>query len=245
MKTIILTWQMTAFVLLICFSGLVNAASFNLNLEYRQLTDVNPPFSRRVYICTDNCPNAVDWDAQTPDPGWQLAPARVQLFDSADAVLPVPPPGVPGVIDLNGATLSYVADVETATPIFEPGGPYAVAQVARDTVLTYDSGNVIHEVTDPDGSKYVLFTAEVAVAHTYDLTIEGALIDMLLPGGWAYSSQTLVENLDVDSGGLATVFASPTTTWQLYATTEVPIPTAAWLFGSALLGLAVMKRKKA
>ncbi len=33
--------------------------------------------------------------------------------------------------------------------------------------------------------------------------------------------------------------------WIAPAPSEVPIPAAAWLFGSALLGLGAMKRKKA
>lgn len=34
-------------------------------------------------------------------------------------------------------------------------------------------------------------------------------------------------------------------TWAVWTPTAVPIPAAAWLFGSALLGLGIVKRKKA
>lgn len=46
---------------------------------------------------------------------------------------------------------------------------------ARDTVLTYNAGTVVHEVTDPDGFRYTLFTAVLSVAEAHDLTMEGAL----------------------------------------------------------------------
>lgn len=38
--------------------------------------------------------------------------------------------------------------------------------------------------------------------------------------------------------------ASETTTWAVWAPSAVPVPAAAWLFGSALLGLGALKRRK-
>lgn len=230
----------------------INGHEWVLNLEYRKFTPVNEPISRRVYICdtaiAGNCEDSAAWNTLVAEEGWEVAPARVRLFDSGTNDLPTPPEGVPGVIDFNGYQLQYGADVTEAALVgFGPNGPLAVAQVERATVLTWNAGKVMHEVIDDSGNKYVLFTAMVQVAQAVDLTLEGALAEIVLPAGWSYSSRTLSEDLHVStagSNGIATVFSTPATSWQLYSTAEVPLPAAAWLFGSALLGLGLNKRQR-
>jgi hypothetical protein len=188
-----------------------------LNFEYRQFTPDNPPISRHVWVCDStlpgNCENSTAWDALTPEAGWEVAPARVRLMDSGVGILPPPPEGLPAVLDFGGYTLNYTAEVIDAT-IVDFSGPFAIASVERDTVLTYNAGTVVHEVTDPDGYRYTLFTAEVSVAEAYDLTQEGSLASLALPSGWTYSSRTLADDFLVDSDGVAVVFAGPTTSWQ-------------------------------
>ena len=199
------------------YAEIINGHDWTLNLEYRLITTDNPPFSRQVWVCDielpDNCENSAAWDALTPEAGWQVAGARVQLMDSSVVVYPPAPDGSPAVLDFNGYTMNYTAGVIDAT-IVSLTGPFAIASVARDTVLTYDAGTVVHQVTDPNGNRYTLFTAEVSVAATYDLTQEGALASLSLPSGWTYSSKTLASAFALDSKGLATVFSAPTTSWQ-------------------------------
>ena len=78
---------------------IINGHDWVLNLEYRQITPDNPPFSRRIYICdTDiagNCEGAANWNSLTPEDGWELNSARVRLFDSGTNNLPTPPDGLP------------------------------------------------------------------------------------------------------------------------------------------------------
>ena len=231
-------------------AAIINGHDWVLNLEYRQFTPDNPPWSRRLYVCNadiaGNCEDASYWNSLTPDAGWETNMARVRLFDSGTNNLPTPPDGVPGTIEYQGYTLRYAGDFESATVMaFGPQGPIVMAQVARDTVLTYDAGTVIHEVSDPDDNKYVLFTAVVQAAELVDLTAENSLAALTLPEGWLYSSRTLTEALVVPAqDGVATVFSFPGLAFQRYDVAEVPLPGTAWLFGSALLGLGLKKRQR-
>lgn len=236
-----------AFASLPARAAVINGHEWELNLEYRQFTPGNPPISRRVYICNTsiagNCVDYPAWNAQTAEPGWEVAPARVRLFNSGTNALPTTTPGVPAVIDFNGYSMVYGADViEGALVGLVPGvGVFAVAQVDRDTVLTYDAGTVVHEVVDTTGGRYMMFTAEVGVAQAYDLTVENALLGLALPGGWSYESRTLESDFDLDSDGRATVFAAPGTSWQFYRATAVPAPAPMSLLFLSLLVFACQR----
>jgi hypothetical protein len=191
---------------------IINGHDWELNLEYRQLTADNPPFSRHVYVCDTvipgNCEDIAVWDALTPEAGWEVAVSRVRLFDSGTVTLPTPPAGLTAVLEFGGHTLNYTAEVIDGA-IIDILGPFVIASVARDTVLTYSAGTVVHEVTDPDGYRYTLFVADTSLAAAHDLTMEGALVSLGLPSGWTYSSRTLAEDFSIDSGGLAMVFSAP------------------------------------
>jgi hypothetical protein len=195
----------------------INGHDWVLNLEYRQLTDDSPPFSRHVWVCDaelpGNCENSTAWDALSPEAGWEVAPARVRLWDVVVSILPPPPEGLPAVLNFGGYTLNYGAEVIEGT-IISFGPVFATASVERQTVLTFNAGTVVHEVTDPNGFRYTLFTAEVGVAEAYDLTQEGSLDSLAFPSGWTYSSRTLTDDFPQDSNGLAIVFVGPGTSWQ-------------------------------
>lgn len=199
----------------------INGHDWVLNFEYRQFTPVNPPISRHVWVCDltlpGNCEDSAVWDALSPEAGWEVAPARVRLWDVVVAILPPPPEGLPAVLNFGGYTLNYGAEVIDAT-IIGVAPLFVIASVERQTVLTFNAGTVVHEVTDPNGYRYTLFTAEVSVAEAYDLTQEGALDSLALPSGWTYSSRTLTDDFPQNSNGLAIVFASYAspggTSWQ-------------------------------
>jgi len=94
----------------------------------------------------------------------------------------------------------------------------------------------VHELTDGEGAPYLLFSLNLELG--LDPTQPGALASLGLPAGWSYASRVLSEDLVIDSGGLATVFAQElAASYQRYAPVFEP--------GSALMyaaGLAVVAR---
>ncbi|MFN8620171.1 MAG: hypothetical protein U0869_26225 [Chloroflexota bacterium] len=83
---------------------------------------------------------------------------------------------------------------------------YTPNQVQRNTIWTYDAGTKIYTLTDPDGNVYVMQSYSQIVDKT--LTI-GQLDDLAsklsLPEGWTYAVETLTDELQLASNGLAYV----------------------------------------
>lgn len=196
-------------------------------------------FARYVYACPA-C-SVADHEAVTPPAGITLQRAAQGLYDSSSVVFPSIPgvasgydlvPGIPGDDYLLVAEVLGGSIIELAIP-----NVFGLIDVQRDTVLTWNAGSVVHEVIDPDGNIYVLFSFDLLLAPGIDPTLEGALAGTPLPTGWTHRSRTLTEALAVDSGGLAKVFsqnfAGNSNSWQRYAT--LPEPGSAAL---AVLGLA-------
>ncbi len=121
--------------------------------------------------------------------------------------------------------------------------------------LTFDTS---YAVNDP--AAFIDLTVTVDPNEVFGSSaiyqLDGPLIDarfdpasadvLVMSGGWtAFSAGSLFWDLTLDEnthfGGEVTPFASPSNLWTL---TPVPVPAAAWLFGSALVGLAAIKRKK-
>ncbi len=222
------------------------ASAMGFNFEMRQLLPGINPIARDVYAC-ETC-TLEQFEAIPVPAGWEKAPARTQLFSSA-INLGSPDNGVPTSIDfvpdVPGNEFEYVARVLSGTVVgFDLGlGPLAIAQVQRDVEFTYDAGSVIHEVIDPTGERYILFTFDFALSEsTYDLMAEDSLAALALPAGWTYESSTLSEALVFDSDGLATVFSQGgIASWQRYA--GVPEPSAAALALAAAIGFATLTRR--
>ena len=90
------------------------------------------------------------------------------------------------------------------------GGSVTVeAQVMRDTVLRFDAGRRIHELTDPDGSVFVLFAygvdpSNVVIPDTED---PGFMGEFNPPAGWTYASRVIEEALLLETTDIATVLA--------------------------------------
>ncbi len=245
--------SLLALVALVLLAVPALGASLNPNLEVRQTNAISPPFSRYVYICLI-CTEAQHLAIPDPpfgDPAWERARPKVQMFDGGSAVLPTPPPGVAPSLDLvpgiPGDDYVYVAQVLSASVLgFDPGsGEFTVvAQVQRSTQLKYLAGSVVHQLTNPSGDTFILFTFASDLLGTYDVLAEGGLASYTpIPAGWTYSSQTLTSNLKFYSGGQATVLATTSSaSWQLLQ--NVPEPGLAVLFGAAGLGLAVARRRR-
>ncbi|HEX7135605.1 MAG TPA: hypothetical protein VF228_23715 [Iamia sp.] len=85
--------------------------------------------------------------------------------------------------------------------------PYTERHVARQTVFRFDAGTEVHELTAPDGRRYVMqsFSHIFDDSQTLD-TLAGLGDHLELPEGWTFASRVLDEQLDVLSAdGVATV----------------------------------------
>lgn len=83
---------------------------------------------------------------------------------------------------------------------------YVPNQVQRDTVYTYKASKPVYELTSPDGDVYIMQSyaqIEDKSLAIDDLASLGSKLS--LPDGWAYTTRTLTEDFELDSGGLAYV----------------------------------------
>lgn len=196
-----------------CASALaLPAGATTLLFESREITLDAFPISRNVYEC-DTCTQG-DWDdVVLPGPAWEQATPKLLLPD-VSAVLPTPPAGVPATLDLvptiPGDDHRYIARVLDGVllandPVF---GFLSTARVERDTVFTYGAGQVVHEVTDDEGRRYILFTFDLEASGTWDVSqLDGIGGFLRLPTGWSYSSRVTTRDEVYASGGVATVFS--------------------------------------
>lgn len=203
------------------------APAQNLNLELRRPTFENL-FSRYVYVC-EAC-SLAQWAQLIPPPGFEKVPPRIRFFESGSVVLPSPPPGVPASLDLvpdiPGDDHFYVAKLLDAQFVgfHVQVGPMVVAQVQRDTRLLLEPGTVVHQLTDPQGGIFTLFTFDLAATTVWDVGAVGGLAGLPIPPGWSYSSRVLGTDLLIVSNGLATVFAQgPLASWQRQEVVQVAV----------------------
>lgn len=220
------------------------ASATSLLFESRQITPDAPPFSRNVYQCS-TC-TVADWaNVVLPGPSWEQASAKLLLPD-VTVVLPTPPVGVPATLDLiptlPGDDHLFIARVLDGVLLqFDPTfGPLATARVERDTQFTYTAGQVVHEITDTGGNRYILFSFDLAASAVWDVTqIDGIAGFISLPTGWVYSSRVTTQDEVYASGGIADVFAmGGAATFQ-----KVPEPRTALLMLTGL-GLAGVGRRR-
>ena len=95
-------------------------------------------------------------------------------------------------------------------PLSAAGGldaQYQVAEVARDTVFTYFAGRRVYELTDPDGTRYLMQSFTRAVDPRQDITELKTLGERLeLPDGWSWRTYVLDEEFELTSdNGVALV----------------------------------------
>ena len=222
------------------------AAAPEYILEVQQSTGENV-FARNVYVCPD-C-TLEQFAAVTPPVGFVKKDPKLRVPDASSSVLPTPGPGVAPSLDLvpdiPGDDFDYIARV-TSGQILEivPGfGPLATAEVARDVEFRYAAGRLVHELSDPDGFRWILFSYDLSLLDDYDLEQPGSLAPLPIPDGWTYASRVLDQELVIDSNGLAHVFAQgELNNWQRYDPTLVPEPSRLLLTAAGLAVLALRWR---
>lgn len=78
--------------------------------------------------------------------------------------------------------------------------PYSVNQVDRKAVFTFDAGQPVFELVDPDGRRWVMQTWSQVVDKSLTLEdLPGLGARLHLPEGWRYETRTLAEPLVVDT----------------------------------------------
>jgi hypothetical protein len=117
---------------------------------------------------------------------------RYWLIDGVE-----PPGGEPEMRDFGGITMAKRATLELG-PLSEAGTPYVVHAVNRRTVFMFSAGHAVYELTDPDGTRYVMqsWSQQVDPGLVED-DLAGLGARLTLPAGWRFSTRTLDEDLRV------------------------------------------------
>ena len=103
-----------------------------------------------------------------------------------------------------GMFKAATVDLGTTSPVQTP---YAERKVTRTTVFRFKAGTHVHELTDANGTVYIMQAYATFVDKSLSIDNLDALeTELKLPAGWKYSNRTLTKNLDVYSAqGIAFV----------------------------------------
>ena len=156
---------------------------------------------------------------------WSKGPSQVALFSSGELRSQPSFDGIPDTMDfvpeIPGNEYVLIAKTLDATIIEAgPNGAIVQAEVMRDTLLRFDIGERVHELTNPEGNIFVLFAYEIDPLNIEIPDFQSAefLSDLSAPEGWIYSSRILEEELILDTPDIATVLAirtNTTSTWEM------------------------------
>lgn len=184
------------------FSTGVSAQEYSLEWKSSQ----NP----YVYRC--DC-SLAEFDSLTPPAPFQVI-LRLQLAAPTAVFNSMPPQGVASSFEFNGFTFNYIATLAGSSNL---GAGSRLLNVQRDTEGTYDTGSVVHEISDQDGNIYTLIGADVQFLQTSGLAMDelDAFNAISFPAGWSYSSRELDNPLVLNPGGLAIVYSNGDSLWEL------------------------------
>ncbi|HEY5856963.1 MAG TPA: hypothetical protein VIW24_23705 [Aldersonia sp.] len=120
---------------------------------------------------------------------------------------PVAPEGVPTSFTFGGIDTTFRAQIEVPVGSAAVGTEYySPNPVRRDTVWVYDAGRELYQLTDPAGNVYVMQSYSQQVDDNLSLQALPDLGPMLqLPPGWSFATVRLTDELNLVSGGTATV----------------------------------------
>lgn len=157
----------------------------------------------------NDCPQA-DWDALdagaiAEERGALLALLNGPRYWTLDTI--VSDIGRDMEITTFGALEMFRAATVDLGPELPQQTPYTERPVARETIFRFKAGTEVHELTAPDGQRYVMQAYSHFVDDTQTLEGLSGLGDRLaLPDGWTFSTRTLDERLDLlSTDGVATV----------------------------------------
>jgi len=180
------------------------------------------PFAALAYDCSQ-C-TFEQWLAIVPPDGWTKGPAQALVASSGDLRSLPSVDDVPASMDfieeVPGNEYQLIAkNLDGGIVEANADGVIVEAQVMRDTLLRFDPGRRVHELTDPDGGVFVLFAYEVDPLDVVlpDTEDPGFMGDFDPPVGWTYASRVLEEALLLDTADIATVLAirtEVTSTWE-------------------------------
>lgn len=108
--------------------------------------------------------------------------------------------------EFGGIEMRSIATVDLGSGLPDRSA-YAEISVERDTEFSFASGRTIHEITAPDGSRYVMQSYSTQVDPTLTAYTLRDLGDRLkLPEGWTFTSRVLDDQIVVeDIDGIAAV----------------------------------------
>ncbi len=156
-------------------------------------------------------------------------------------------------VDYNSFASFYIPDLlgETLVSVTLNGVIYTVGDVGPQTLNIYDvssapSASISSFLDLQTGTQYGSITGVNAGASNYSVSLAAAIGDVMArSGNWFYLGFTNVTDATSNHfaypGGID--LRNPSFGLVLQTVSAVPLPAAAWLFGSALVGMLGLKRR--
>ena len=164
------------------------------------------------------------WLSIDPPEGWSKGPAQVIAFTRGALRSKPTIEGVPSSVDfleeVPGNEYELIVRNLDGRIIEATGDRMVIeVEVIRDTLMQFEAGKRVHELTDPDGNVFVLFAYGVDPENVVVPDFENPYFMGLFspPVGWTYTSRILEEELSLDTSDVATVLAirgELTSTWE-------------------------------
>ena len=197
-----------------------------LTFEVRVPADEDPDVFGHIYICNGCTPET--WPSILAPEGGFKTRDRLRLTEMYLTPREAPE-GVAPALDMSseipGDEMIYTGSLLSIRPIayrFSSGLHFRM-RVLRTTTFVYEAGRVVHELTDSEGEKWILFSVPLsktihdpAGEGTLDPNQPDAFAHLKPPYWWTYSSRRLEEDLVVSVEGVADVVGSSWgAAWQM------------------------------
>lgn len=202
---------------LVCVAASLAVAAEEPRLSYEVIVRAkdDPDLFGHIYLCGSCDPTT--WETIVLPDGATRTDLRLRL-QAVDVTPLTPPSGVPATLDLSptipGAEMIYMMRVLSVRPVgyrFSSGIQFR-ARVERTNTFRYEAGSVVHELTDGEGDRWILFSLRLdqsihdpAGEGTLDHEVPDGLSDIKGPWFWSYSSRVLEEDLLVSSHGVTEI----------------------------------------